>query len=116
MVAGSNHLDGVNDEVLIQHRLAHSLRHGGHISQVAVKTVGFGQYADGGGHGCISLGQGGRAVTVRDDCAQGGAGGLTFHDQGRAAGARVQLAILTQSAGAQGSLKRTLRTLHGSGL
>ena len=116
MVAGGKHLDGVNDEVLIQHRLAHSLRHGGHISQVAVKTVRLSQHADSGGHGRISLGQGGRAVTIRDDCAQGGAGSLTFHDQGRAAGARVQLAVFTQGAGAQGSLKRTLRTLHGSGL
>ena len=116
MVAGGKHLDGVNDEVFIQHRLAHSLRHGGHISQVAVKTVRLGKHADGGSHGRISLGQGGRAVTVRDYCAQGGAGGLALHDQGRTAGARVQLAILTQSAGAQGGLKRTLRTLHGGGL
>ena len=116
MVAGSKHLDGVNDKVLIQHRLAHSLRHGGYISQVAVKTVRFSQHADSGGHGRIGLGQGGRAVTFRDYCAQGGAGGLALHDQGRAAGARVQLAVFTQSAGAQGGFKRTLRTLHSGGV
>ena len=104
--AGGQHLNGVDDEVLAQHRRVHRRAHGRQVLEGAVETVGLGQHGDGRRPGGVGAGEPGRVVVGADGAARGG-GRLALHDEGRAR--RGALA----GAGAQGVGEGTLRAGRG---
>ena len=93
--AGGQHLNGVDDEVLAQHRRVHRRAHGRQVLEGAVEAVGLGEHGDGRRPGGVGAGEPGRVVVGADGAARGG-GRLALHDEGRARGGALA------GAGAQG--------------
>ena len=64
--AGREHLDGVDDEVLAQHRHVHHRAHRREVLEGACEAVRLGEHRDSGSPGHVSAGQSRRVVVVAD--------------------------------------------------
>ena len=108
-------LDWINDEVLAQNRLSAFGAHLVNVLEATVETIGFGQHTDRRSVGSICASQETRRIRPLDDCSQGRGSGLALHDDGRAAGARLD-AVFAQGTGAQGVFERTLGARKREGI